>query len=154
MGTFGLATLTGRLLAGFLVDRIFAPYVASVFFLGPIAGFVMLSTASGTLPDYGVVLMGLGLGTEVDLIAFLISRYFGQRAFGEIYGYLFMVFSLGTAIGPVVTGVVFQMSGSYEPALIAAGGALIIAVFCINRLGAYAYPVEHADAVDLEPARA
>ena len=50
MGIFGLATMAGRLLAGYLVDRIFAPFVAMVFFLAPIAGFVLLSSASGALP--------------------------------------------------------------------------------------------------------
>jgi len=43
MGIFGLATMAGRLLAGYLVDRIFAPFVATVFFLAPIAGFMLLS---------------------------------------------------------------------------------------------------------------
>ena len=38
LGVFGLATMSGRLLAGFLVDRIFASYVATFFFLAPIAG--------------------------------------------------------------------------------------------------------------------
>jgi MFS family permease len=144
LGMFGLATLAGRLLAGFLVDRVFAPYVATVFFLAPVAGFALLATAAGPLPTVGVVLMGLGLGTEIDLIAFLTARYFGQRAFGEIYGYFFMIFGLGTAIGPFIGGVIYQMAGSYHPALIGAGGALIMAVVCINRLGAYTFPADHA----------
>src|SRR5262249_47250943 len=58
MGTFGLATMAGRLLAGYLVDRIFAPFVATVFFLAPIAGFVLLSNASGAAPAVGVILLG------------------------------------------------------------------------------------------------
>jgi MFS family permease len=143
LGTFGLATLAGRLLAGFLVDRIFAPYIATVFFLAPVAGFGLLATASGGLPVVGVVLMGLGLGTEIDLIAFLVSRYFGHRSFGEIYGYFFMIFGLGTAIGPFLGGLIYQLAGSYDNALIGAGAALVIASICVNRLGEYVYPVEH-----------
>jgi MFS family permease len=133
--------LSGRLLAGFLVDRIFAPYVASVFFLAPIAGFALLASAAGSLPAIGVVLMGLGLGTEIDLIAFLISRYFGQRSFGELYGYFFMVFGIGSSLGRFVGGFVFDLAGSYTPALIGAAAALVVAVALVNRLGAYAYPV-------------
>ena len=34
LGLFGLATMTGRLLAGYLVDRFFAAHVASVL-IGP-----------------------------------------------------------------------------------------------------------------------
>jgi len=144
LGIFGLATLTGRLVAGYLVDRIFAPYVASVFFLAPIAGFAFLASAAGPLPAVGVVLMGLGLGTEIDLIAFLVSRYFGQRAFGELYGYFFMIFGIGSSLGRIVGGFVFDTAGSYTPALIGAAVALIAAVMLINRLGSYAYPV-HRD---------
>ena len=121
MGVFGLATMAGRLLAGYLVDRFFAPVVATVFFLAPIAGFVLLSTASGALPALGVILLGLGLGTEIDLIAFLVSRYLGQRSFGEIYGYCFMIFGLGSSLGRFLGGFVYDLAGSYNPALIGAG---------------------------------
>lgn len=141
LGVFGLATLCGRLLAGWLVDRIFAPYVASIFFLAPIVGFAFLASGVGILPAIGVVLMGLGLGTEIDLIAFLVSRYFGQRAFGELYGYFFMVFGIGSSLGRMLGGFVFDMAGSYTPALISAAAVLVVAVVLVNRLGAYAYPV-------------
>jgi predicted MFS family arabinose efflux permease len=141
LGIFGLATLSGRLVAGYLVDRIFAPHVASVFFLAPIAGFVFLASGAGMVPAVGVVLMGLGLGTEIDLIAFLVSRYFGQRAFGELYGYFFMVFGIGSSLGRIIGGFVFDLAGSYTPALIGAAVALVAAVTLVNRLGAYAYPV-------------
>lgn len=143
LGVFGLATLAGRLLAGYLVDRVFAPHVATIFFLAPIAGFALLATASGPLAATGVVLMGLGLGTEIDLIAFLISRYFGQRAFGELYGYFFMVFGIGSSLGRYLGGLVFDTAGSYRPALIGAAVALVAAVTLVNRFGAYAYPVRH-----------
>jgi MFS family permease len=143
LGMFGLATLAGRLLVGYLIDRFYAPYVATVFFLAPVLGFALLATASGPWPTVGVGLMGLGLGSEIDLIAFLTSRYFGQRMFGEIYGYFFMIFALGTAVGPAAAGVMFQMAGSYQPALIGAGAVLVIATVGINLLGTYAYPVEH-----------
>jgi predicted MFS family arabinose efflux permease len=147
MGIFGLATMAGRLLAGYLVDRIFAPFVATVFFLAPIAGFVLLSTASGTLPGIGVILLGLGLGTEIDLIAFLVSRYMGQRAFGEIYGYCFMIFGLGSSFGRFLGGFVYDLAGSYNPALIGAAGGLVVAVVLVNLLGPYTYPVRR----EIEP---
>ena len=142
LAAFGLATLSGRLLCGWLVDRIYAPYVASVFFLAPIAGFVFLASAAGGLPVLGVALMGLGLGTEIDMIAFLITRYFGQRAFGQIYGWFFMIFGLGSGVGPFLGGVTYDRAGSYNPALIGAAVALVAAVILVNRLGPYVYPVE------------
>ncbi|MFZ3236245.1 MAG: MFS transporter [Stellaceae bacterium] len=151
LAAFGLATLSGRLLCGWLVDRVYAPYVASVFFLAPIAGFVFLASAAGGLPVLGVALMGLGLGTEIDMIAFLITRYFGQRAFGQIYGWFFMIFGLGSGVGPFLGGVTYDRAGSYNPALIGAACALVAAVVLVNRLGAYVYPVERRFEPDFAP---
>ena len=147
MGIFGLATMTGRLLAGYLVDRFPAAYVATALFLAPIAGFALLASAAGALPAIGVTLVGLGLGTEIDLIAFLVSRYLGQRSFGEVYGYCFMVFGLGSSAGRFVGGYVYDLAGSYNPALIGAAFALVIAVVLVNLLGPYVYPVHQ----ELEP---
>jgi cyanate permease len=143
MGIFGLATMAGRLLAGYLVDRIFAPFVATVFFLAPIAGFIFLSSGSGVLPGIGVVLLGLGLGTEIDMIAFLVSRFMGQRAFGEIYGYCFMIFGFRSSFGRFLGGFIYDLAGSYNPALIGAAGALVL----VNLLGPYTYPVSR----EIEP---
>jgi MFS family permease len=154
LAIFGLATMGGRLLAGFLVDRIFAPYVATFFFLAPIAGFAFLASASGMLPAAGVVLMGMGLGTEIDLIAFLVTRYFGQRAFGQLYGCFFMIFGLGSSLGRFLAGLVYDLAGSYTPALIGAALALVTAVIFVNRLGAYLYPVQREIVPDLVPAAA
>ncbi len=153
-GLFGLATLTGRVVTGFLVDRIFAPYVVALFWFAPLAGFAALLGGTGLLPAAGVFLIGLGLGSEVDMLAFLNSRYFGQRAFGQLYGYFFMSFALGGALGRFLAGYLFDLAGSYGPALIGAGVALAAAVALLFRLGAYVYPVEHgiAPALAVEPA--
>jgi MFS family permease len=141
-GVFGLSTMTGRFVGGLLVDRIFAPYVAVGFFLAPIAGFAFLASASGVLPATGVALMGLGQGTEIDLIAFLVSRYFGQKSFGQLYGWLFMMFLFGATVGRFLGGVIYDLAHSYTPFLVGNAAALVVAVALIVRLGPYAYPVE------------
>jgi predicted MFS family arabinose efflux permease len=64
-GLFGLSTLIGRVVTGFLVDRVFAPYIAAVFWFAPVAGFALLMSGTGLLPAAGVFLIGLGLGSEV-----------------------------------------------------------------------------------------
>jgi MFS family permease len=147
MGVFGLATLCGRLLSGYLVDRFFAAYVATVLFLAPIAGFAFLASAHGALPTIGVTLLGLGLGTEIDLIAFLVSRYFGQRSFGQLYGYCFMAFGFGSSGGRFLGGYAYDLAHSYNPALIGASIALVISVVLVNCLGPYLFPVRR----DAEP---
>ena len=79
---------------------------------------IVLLQASRQEAAVGTVLVGIGLGAEVDLIAFLLSRYLGMRSFGEIYGYFFAIFMLGAGLGPFVMGVSFDRTGSYNLMLV------------------------------------
>jgi hypothetical protein len=76
----------------------------------------------------------------VDLVAFLLSRYFGMRAFGEIYGYLFALFMLGAGAGPFAMGVSYDVTGSYQLMLASFAIALLLASGLIIRVGSYVYP--------------
>jgi MFS family permease len=143
LGVFGLGTLGGRLLSGYLVDRFFAPYIAAVFFLlGAVGIGLITSGAGGPVPTFGIVLLGIAAGTEIDMLGFLSSRYFGLRHFGQLYGYIFAVFSAGAALGPYVLGVCFDWLGSYNDALFGYVGLLVLASGLIVSLGAYVFPVE------------
>ncbi len=138
----GIALIAGRLIAGYLLDFIFAPFVATFFFAMPLIGTaLLLTTSTPYLAFPGAVLIGLGLGAEVDLIAFLLSRYLGLRAFGQIYGYLFAVFMLGSGVGPFLMGMSFQQLHSYVPAMWMF--VVLLALVCIltMRFGSYVYGV-------------
>ena len=135
----GLATMVGRLLAGYLVDRFFAPYVGAVFFLLGIGGIYLLaSTGYMTL---GIVSLGLAAGTEIDLIGYMSSRYFGLRKFGQLYGYMFAAFTIGSGLGPYLMGVSYGHYHSYDPALIGLASMLAVASLLIIRLGPYKYAI-------------
>jgi predicted MFS family arabinose efflux permease len=134
----GLSTMAGRLLSGYLVDRIFAPFVAAFFFLLPCLGiYLLVSTIS---PVAGIISLGLASGTEIDMIGFLTSRYFGMRRFGQLYGYLFASFVVGSAIGPYMMGLAFERLHSYEPALWMFSAFMLVASGAILSLGPYRFP--------------
>jgi predicted MFS family arabinose efflux permease len=147
LSAVGLASIVGRLLCGYLADRLFAPTVAAWFFVLPCVGICLLIIAAhGGWPLIGAVSLGLALGCEIDMIGFLTARYFGLRRFGELYGYLFAVFAAGTALGPYLMGVAFDAFHTYNPALAGFVAALLFATLLISRLGTYVFPVEPADA--------
>jgi MFS family permease len=137
----GLSTMGGRLLSGYLVDRIFAPYVAAFFFLLPCVGLYFLGSA--TFPILGIISIGLASGTEVDMIAFLTSRYFGLKRFGQLYGLLFAIFTAGPAIGPYAMGLSFVRLHSYAPALILFSLAMAVASALVLCMGPYVYPARN-----------
>src|SRR5262249_3196910 len=127
-----------RVGAGYLLDRFFAPYVAIGFFCGFALGiFLLWSGAVGGLVFIAVALVGLGLGAEVDLMAYMVSRYFGLRAFGEIYSYAFAAFTLGAVIGPLLMGVSFDSTGSYGSVLAGFVVATLMAAGLMTQLGPY-----------------
>jgi len=136
----GVAVLIGRVTSGYLLDRFFGPYVAILLFTGVAFGISLLLTgAGGGLTLLAAFLVGLGMGAEADIIAYLTSRYFGLRSFGEIYGYLFAAFTLAGALGPVLMGVGFDRLGSYRAPLLFFLVATLAATTLLTRLGPYVY---------------
>lgn len=135
---FGGALLIGRVGAGYLLDRFFASAVAVTFFCGATLGLILLwSGASGVTAFFAAFCVGLGMGAEGDIIAYLISRYFGLRSFSEIYGYAFGAFTLGGVVGPLLMGKAFDSTGSYSSGLAVFVVASVIAAGLMTRLGPY-----------------
>jgi MFS family permease len=134
LSVVGAMVILGRLLSGALLDRLPPLKVAAGFFVNAALGLLLL-TWEGYFPlsTVGAILVGLSLGAEVDLMAFLISRYFGRYAFGAIYGYLFMLFTLGSALGPVLMGLSLRI-GSYAFAMTGMAAALLIAGAVVLRM--------------------
>jgi MFS family permease len=144
VSVLGIATIAGRIFSGYLLDRIFAPYVTILFLMVPFVGVVAFGAGlSYGLPFVAAFLIGLGIGGELDLMAFLISRYFGLRAFGALYGLLTGLFYIGAKGGPFMVNVVYEATGSYHLVLVIAGIIMPAASLIIWRLGPYVYPVAH-----------
>ena len=76
-----------------------------------------LPNSSWALPGF-VILVGMGLGGGAVLIPLLVGECFGLRAFGKVLGVVTISATLGAATGPVVTGRIFDVTGSYKLAFI------------------------------------
>jgi predicted MFS family arabinose efflux permease len=137
-GLLGVAVVAGRLLAGYLSDRFHAPFVAAALLILPALGMVGLALTPGvSLALPAIILIGLAGGAEVDLLAFLTSRYFGQAHYGSIYGVNLTVFAVAAASGPVAAGAAFDRMGSYSPALFVGAAMCVIGSGLLLLLGPY-----------------
>ena len=136
--TAGITVFFSRILIGFLIDRFFAPYVAMVFFSLSAVGMVVFALgAVDAMAFIGAICVGLSLGAEVDLLAYLTGRYFGLKSFGTTYGLLFSAVLTGTAIGPLAFGIGFDTTGSYVSILTICVGINILAVILTAFMGKY-----------------
>jgi MFS family permease len=132
--------MIARLGTGYLLDRLFAPRVAILTFGCAAAGIGLVLFGGATyLTLAGAFLIGLGIGGEVDIIPYLISRYFGLRAFAQILGVAFAIFVLSGAAGPLLMGVGFDRSGSYRGVLLVFLAAILLSAWLMARLGPYRF---------------
>ncbi|MGT2509562.1 MFS transporter [Cupriavidus basilensis] len=150
----GVGLLIGRILTGILIDRIHAPFVACVFFVGGALGiFILRSTQDYQSLLVATMLIGLTIGAEGDLISYLVRSYFGLRAFGALFGIAFSGYGFGAVIGPVSLGAWFDRHGSYDLPLLVLPCMLLLAGALTLSLGRYLRPGGRASTVP-EPAGA
>src|SRR5260370_15436518 len=94
----GAGALLCRLCSGYLLDRLFAPRVAILFYGATALGMAILSAGNiGNIALASSFLVGLGMGAELETMGYMISRYFGLRAFGTAYGHAFGSYILAEA---------------------------------------------------------
>jgi OFA family oxalate/formate antiporter-like MFS transporter len=110
-----IAVVVGRISSGWFIDRAFAPRVAQTYLLAPIVGIAALAMGvSGFSTFIAVMFVGLAVGGESDVIAFLVRRYFGLRHYSRIYGTFFAVYGSAAAFGPQATAwAVDHVAGGY-----------------------------------------
>lgn len=123
----GLCIIGARLATGVLIDRWFAPRVAAGLVTLAAIAFLLFGFGGPAFAAVGAIGIGLSFGAEVDLIGYTVSRYFGFRAYGRLYGLLYAICMAGTASSPLVYGLVVDRVGGYEPMLGAAVVMLLLA---------------------------
>lgn len=116
----GVSSIVGRLGTGVLLDRLPGYAIGALASLLPIIACTLLLNdgADAVSQTIAALALGLTVGSEVDVIAYLAAKHFGLRNFGALYGALVMALALGTAFGPLAAGAAFDRYGSYAPFLV------------------------------------
>ena len=141
LGASGLAAMVARVLVGLGLDFVHGPIFSAIVMLLPPFGIVLLlSHAGNPAPFFAAICLGLAIGAEIDMLGFFVSRYFGRRSFGTLYGLIFALFVLGVGTGPAYLGFGFDHFHSYDPVLRVFLALLLLAAALFLLLGKYAYP--------------
>ena len=135
LATFSLVTAGWQIGMGYMLDRIPRPWIAAPFYLLALCGLLVLESATSyPMLLLSGVLMGLGLGTEYGVLPYFLSRYFGTRHYGAISGSMYAVIVLTQGLTPFLMDLVFDVTGTYDPAIVAICAGLVAGAILITRL--------------------
>ena len=135
----GVTIILGRLIGGWLMDRMWAPLIGTVTVAGGALGWLMMARGLHGLQAAmaSVALIGLAAGIEGSLMSYLTAKYIGVKNYGLIYGILFGVFSFGGGMGPGLIGYIRDRFDSYQGLLYAFAGLLAFSAAALLCLGPY-----------------
>jgi MFS family permease len=133
LGFVSLAGIPGQIALGWLSDRVGREWVWTVGALGFAICYatLLLLAASPTMPLLYLMviaqgMLGYGLTSVVGAIP---AEIFQGRHYGSIFGTLMLSSIAGGAVGPWLTGVLYDRTGSYTlPFWIAIGCSVVSAV--------------------------
>ena len=119
ISTIGGASIVGRLVMGTAGDRIGNRRVLVICLLVLITALSWLQIAKGLWGLYlFAVIYGFAHGGFFALLSPLVAELFGMSSHGVILGMVIFVGTLGAAVGPVVTGGIFDVTRSYQLAFL------------------------------------
>jgi MFS family permease len=125
---YAVAVLSGRLLCGLCLDRFPTHLVVALAMALPGVGLLSLAsgvTATGVLAA-SVALLGLSTGAEVDIVSYLVMRYFPVTIFSTVIGLVASAMALSAAVGALILSLTLRVSGGYTLFLLLTGCASLI----------------------------
>lgn len=117
----GIAGIAGKLITGALLDRCNANRVGGFMLAFTALAFALLieGVHSTLLVVAAVAINGYGSGCTLQITSYLMARHAGMRNFGAIYGVVTSANALGSGVGPMIAGMAYDRSGTYDGFLIA-----------------------------------
>jgi sugar phosphate permease len=136
LGMIGMASVLGRFFFGWLSDRIRdAKYAAAIGLFFMTAGMIFLLKADTvTLLFSSALLFGFGYGSMAPMMPCLLADRFGRHILGTAYGMLTFFVAIGGSLGPIITGYIYDLSGTYTLAWLLNLSVLLMVTFLILAL--------------------
>jgi predicted MFS family arabinose efflux permease len=132
----GVLSMSGRVLAGLVGDRVGAPATGFLSFGMSLAGTLCLLGLElwpVRALAYGYVFfLFLPLGTRATIVSMLVPRIAPPGKFGTVFGWLSVGNSLGTATGPLLSGALYDFTGSYLPIYLVAATLIATAILALT----------------------
>ena len=115
----GGVSMIGRIVLGFAGDRIGNKRAIIICFLIMITALSWLQLSGGIWRLYlFAAIYGFSQGGFLALLSPVVAGLFGTLHQGSLLGFVIFIFTIGGAIGPVLTGAIFDITGSYQLAFL------------------------------------
>jgi MFS family permease len=138
-GAVGLLSAVGRVVFGALSDRWGRVPTALLSYTSTVAGTLALMMLAPGAPGWllwaYVLPFGLTLGARGPIVAALAADVYRGRSFGAVLGIVTFGNRLGSAIGPWLGGLLYDLTGSYRPAFVVSITALAVAATAFAAAG-------------------
>lgn len=131
-GSVGVMSIPGRFGLSYLGDYFNRRYMMAVSLFFMTCSIVMLAradTIGQAVP--AIILYAVSQGGISVIPQALIAEYFGRKAFATISGFRSTIQTVGIIVGPIVSGFVYDRTGSYELAFMGFAGAAIISMVLV-----------------------
>jgi len=134
----GAVSIAGKAIMGSIADRIGNKSALIISFVIMTAAFSWLMVAQNMwmLYVFGVIL-GFAYGALSPLVSPAVAELFGVTSHGVIFGITFCAGNFGEALGPVLAGRIFDVTGNYQWAFLIAAILSIIGII----LSAFLRPI-------------
>ena len=133
-GSLGAFSFTGRVVFGALSDRIGrVPTICltySISIIGTLLLMVLHDPTQTVLLWCHIAIYGLGFGARGPVTSSLVIDLFHGKHYGAILGFLEIASGLGGTIGPWLSGLLFDRTGSYTLSFSLSMAVLLVAVIC------------------------
>jgi predicted MFS family arabinose efflux permease len=139
LGVLGGTSGISRIVTGAIMDRIHVRFVSAAVFLLVGCGIVLVAYGhnGGLSTTVGVVAIGVGLGAEAGIMGFAVSYYFGAESLPRAGGVVFAACAWGGGVGNALGSISYDLTNSYDVALVAYICLAILSAAVILKLGPY-----------------
>jgi len=141
-------SIAGSVLLGLAADRRPRQHVLAVTYaLRGIAFVFLLLLPTGPLTYIYAVVLGISWTATTPLTAAITADLYGRRRLGVIFGTMFTFMNIGFGAGSFLDGVVYDMTGGYDAALVANAALGLLAAAAVVGVTATATPTSPATSI-------
>ncbi|MCF6174761.1 MAG: MFS transporter [Victivallaceae bacterium] len=127
---FAIGNALGRILWGKYYDKMgSASIFHSLLFMAVSVAGLLFIDGSSLLFIIVSTFIGLGFGACFVLYATAVAQVYGANLLGSIYPWIFLAYGVSGIVGPLTGGLLFDLTGSYSPAIFIAICLTLFGVF-------------------------